>query len=127
MAISTPPIIEVERELRGRAARDKRRTSSDQAPRCRFRPGLQIIRDTINANWAVDVLDPAFALVFKAQVGVTKQLVADTPGHVDLAGLGQSFQPGCDIDAVAVNIPFIDDHIAGVNADAELYSPVGFS
>jgi hypothetical protein len=52
-------------------------------------------------------------------------LITDTTRHIDLARFSQTFESGGDIDAVSVNISFIDDHITGVNADAELDSPIG--
>ena len=50
-------------------------------------------------------------------------LAADLPlrvvGNADAAGLGDAFQPGGDVDAVAENIVVIDDDVADVDADAE--------
>ena len=48
------------------------------------------------------------------------QLFAD--GRCDRypAGFGQPFEPGSNIDAVAVNVIFLDDNIARIDADAQL-------
>jgi hypothetical protein len=37
----------------------------------------------------------------------------------DGAGCGQPLQPRCDIDAVAVNVAAIGDHVAEIDADAK--------
>src|SRR5712692_7457139 len=66
-----------------------------------------------------------FAAVIKRQVRGAAQLVIDALGHIDLAGAGERFEPGRDIDAVAVDIAGIDDHVAGVDADAQLDPAVG--
>ena len=91
--------------------------SAAAAPR---RPNFVIMRDAISADGLVDILDAVFALVLKAEVGVAQQLVAHAACHVDLAGLGQTFEARRDIDAVAVNIALVDDDVAGIDADAQL-------
>jgi len=50
-------------------------------------------------------------------------LAADLPvrvvGDADAAGLGELFETGSDVDAVAENIVLVDHDVAEVNADAE--------
>ena len=40
-------------------------------------------------------------------------------GNADAAGVGDAFQPGRDIDAVAKNVVVVDDDVADMDADAE--------
>jgi len=53
------------------------------------------------------------------------QLITDAPGDIDLPGSAQPFQPGSNIDAVAVNILIVGNHIPAlcqceaVNGDRE--------
>ncbi len=75
--------------------------------------------DPINVNWRLDVLDPAFAAVLEQKAGLTFELVADSAGDVNLARLREPFQASGDVDAVAVNVVIIGDHIAGIDADAQ--------
>jgi hypothetical protein len=49
------------------------------------------------------------------------QLIADTPRDVYLTRFREAFETSRDIDAVAVNVAIIADHIAGIDADAEPY------
>jgi hypothetical protein len=41
-------------------------------------------------------------------------------GDADAAGLGQTFKPGGDVDAVAKGVVTVDDDIADVDADPKL-------
>src|SRR6266581_7920555 len=47
------------------------------------------------------------------------ELVADGPSDVYFAGFGEPFQAGGDVDAVAVYVAIIGDHITGIDADAQ--------
>ena len=38
------------------------------------------------------------------------------------AGLGQAFEPRCDVDPVAVDVVLVDDDVAEIDADAEPYA-----
>src|SRR6516225_7807112 len=77
-------------------------------------------RDAIDPNWAVNILDPSISRVFEKKTRMPAQLFAD--GRCDRypAGFGQPFEPGSNIDAVAVNVIFLDDNIARIDADAQL-------
>jgi hypothetical protein len=95
---------------------------SRKAVQGRFRCGPLVRGDPKHADRPVDIFDPMFPLILKRYVGVAAKLIANTARHVDLPRLGQSFEASGNIDAVAVNISFVDDHVAGVDADAQLYS-----
>jgi hypothetical protein len=49
------------------------------------------------------------------------ELVAHAPGDVGFPGFREAFQTSRDIDAIAVYVAIIGDHIAGIDADAESY------
>ena len=46
-------------------------------------------------------------------------MVAHGGRHADPARFGQSLQSGSDVHPVAVDVPFLDDHIAEIYADTE--------
>ena len=46
-------------------------------------------------------------------------LVVDLAGNADAAGLGDPFQPCCNVDAVAKNIVVVEDDVTDMNADAK--------
>lgn len=75
----------------------------------------------INPNWPFDIFDPPLASVFEGEVGITEQLIPHPARHINLSRLRQTFEPRGDIDAVSVNVAFVDDHVAGVDADAQLH------
>jgi len=77
-------------------------------------------RDAIDPNWAVNILDPSISRVFEKKTGMPTQLFAD--GRCDRypTGFCQPFEPGSNIDAVAVNVIFLNDNITRIDADAQL-------
>ena len=77
-------------------------------------------RNAINPNWAVNILDPSFTRVFEQETGMPAQLFADGRGDRYPAGFGQPFEPGSNIDAIAVNVIVLDDNIARIDADTQL-------
>src|SRR6516165_12194090 len=52
------------------------------------------------------------------------ELVANSSGDVDFTRFCEPFQARGDIDAVAVDIVIIGDHIAGIDADAKPYPAI---
>jgi len=80
---------------------------------------LLLADDTINSDWAVNVLDPPFSQTLETKTGMPQQLLAHGLGNIYPAWFRQSLEPGRDIYAVAVNIVFIDDDIARINPDAQ--------
>jgi len=77
-------------------------------------------RDAIDPNWAVNILDPSISRVFEKKTGMPTQLFAD--GRCDRypTGFCQPFEPGSNIDAVAINVIFLNDNITRIDADAQL-------
>jgi hypothetical protein len=51
-------------------------------------------------------------------------LVADHVAHAHAARFGNSFEPRCHVDPVAVNVPAINDDVSDVYADAKFDLPV---
>ena len=66
-----------------------------------------------------DVLERELAQVLEAEVELAADLVVHLAGDADTAWLGQAFQPGGDVDPVAVDVLALDDHVADVDADPE--------
>ena len=58
--------------------------------------------------------------VLEGRVELAAHLPVGVVGYADAAGLGDTFEPGGNVDAVAVNIAVLDDDVADMNADAEL-------
>ena len=48
----------------------------------------------------------------------------DGVGDENPAGVGQGFEPRGDIDAVAIEVVALDDHVAEIDADAEFDAAV---
>jgi hypothetical protein len=67
-----------------------------------------------------DILDPLLARVGERDVEAAVHLVAHGLRHADAAGRSKRLQPGRDVDAVAEDVVAFGDHVAEVDADAEL-------
>ncbi len=80
--------------------------------------------DPKDADRTGDVLDALVAEILERDV---LQPVADLIAHrardADAARLGEHFEARRDVDAVAKDVVFLDDHVAQIDADAELYPP----
>src|SRR5215469_18865040 len=93
--------------------------------RGRVREGARLgQRDAVDAHRSRYVFDLLFAEILKAEIEYVAHLVAHDAADADAAGLGQCFQPRGDIDAVAINVLFVDDDVAKIDADAELDMPL---
>ena len=62
--------------------------------------------------------------VLEHEVELVADIFAHRARHRDPAGLGDAFDPRRDIDPVAENVVALDDHVAEIDADAELDPPV---
>ena len=56
----------------------------------------------------------------EGELELAADVVVDRPRDQDAARLGELLQAGGDVDAVAVDVLAVDDHVAEVDADAEL-------
>ena len=59
------------------------------------------------------------------EVELAADVVVDRPRDQDAARLGKLLQARGDVDAVAVDVLAVDDHVAEVDADAELEPVLG--
>ena len=66
-----------------------------------------------------DVLDFLFAQVLELHLQLAANLAVDIARDADAAGLGERLEPRRQIDAVAIEIAALDDHIAEIDADAQ--------
>src|SRR5437868_11919704 len=66
-----------------------------------------------------DVLDRLLALVEEFDLQLVADMVAHRRRAGDAARCGKAFEPGGDIDAVAIDVIALDDHIPDMEADAE--------
>ena len=66
-----------------------------------------------------DVLDPLPTHRGESELKPLVQLLAHLARDADPARLGQAFEAGGDVDAVAVDVLALDDHVAQVHADPE--------
>ena len=64
----------------------------------------------------------AHFLEFEVEPGA--DLAVDVVGDADAAGLGQAFEPGRDVDPVAVDVVALDDHVAPIESDAKGHAAV---
>src|SRR5262245_54646195 len=65
------------------------------------------------------VLDGLFALVDELDFELVADLVTHHRRTGNAAGLRQRFEPGRQVDAIAVEIVAIDDDVADIDADTE--------
>jgi hypothetical protein len=65
-----------------------------------------------------NVLDPLLAQILKDKGQPVAHVVMDRIGDEHPAGIGQGFDPCCDVDAVTVEVVALDDHVAEIDADA---------
>jgi hypothetical protein len=72
-----------------------------------------------------DILEFLLTAILERGVELAAHLPVGIVGYADAAGLGDTFEPGGNVDAVAVNIAFFDDDVANMNADAELSCGTG--
>jgi hypothetical protein len=59
------------------------------------------------------------AAILERDVELATHVPIGIVGYADAAGLGDTFEPRRNVDAVAVNITFLDDDVANMNADSE--------
>ena len=91
--------------------------------RGRVREGAFSAR-TVDPHWARDVLQRLFAHILERKVEAARRILLNTRRYTDAARLGQAFEAGRDIDAIAEDVALFDDDIALVDADAELDAAV---
>ena len=71
-----------------------------------------------------DVLDGLLPARLDFDRDLVAHLVRSTARYVNAAGVRQRLDPGGDIHAVAIDVVAIDDDVADIDADPELYPTV---
>ena len=91
--------------------------------------GLVRYVQSVDAH-GLDVLEALFAGIDEVGRDLALNLPPGVLGNRDAAGLGDAFDPRCDIDAVSKNIVTLDNNIANIDTDAEpngiRFGPTGF-
>jgi hypothetical protein len=67
-----------------------------------------------------DVLDLLLAQILKEEGQPVAHVIMNRIGDEHPAGIGQGFDARGDVDAVAINVVVFDDHVAEIDADAQL-------
>ena len=65
-----------------------------------------------------------FAQVLEPGLDLAAGLAHHVFRDADAAGIGQSFQSGCHVDAVAIEIVALDHYVAKIDADAQFKTVV---
>jgi len=71
-----------------------------------------------------DVLDLLLAQILKDKGQPVAHLIVDRIGDEHSAGIGERLDPRSDVDAVAIEVVALDDHVAEIDADAQFDAAV---
>ena len=74
-------------------------------------------------HWPGDVLDLLLAHVLKREIELVPHLLVRRRADADPARLGQRFEPGGNIDAVAEDVAILDDDVTDIDAHAKFDPP----
>ena len=77
------------------------------------------VTNPIDAQWAGDVLDLLPAQILEEEGQPVARVLVDRIGDEHAARIGEGFDPCRDVDAVAIKVVALDDHIAEIDADAQ--------
>jgi hypothetical protein len=99
--------------------RDGWRTRSGGRYACRGRAGYAFKAQRIDANRPRDVLDALLPHVLEGVREPVADMVADGARDADAARRRQPFQPHRDVDALAVDVVAVGDHVAEIDPDAK--------
>ena len=72
-----------------------------------------------DADRPVDILDGDVAGILELHGYPIADAFVDDGRNADPAGLGQRLEAGGDVDAIAVDIVTLDDHISEIDADPQ--------
>src|SRR5580700_11206105 len=70
-------------------------------------------------QWSGNVLDAQMAKILERVWQFIPYLFVDSLGNADAVRLRQPLQPGRDVDAVAIDVLGLGDHVAEIDADAQ--------
>ena len=71
-------------------------------------------------NRSIDVFDLDSAAILESAINAIADAFVNDRGDAYAARVGERLQPRRDIDAVAINIVSVNDHVAEIDADAKL-------
>jgi len=74
----------------------------------------------IDPHWPGNVLDLLLAQILKDKGQPVAHVVMDRVGDKYTAGIGQGFDTCGDVNAVAIEVVALDDHVTESDADAQL-------
>src|SRR5271170_6958975 len=77
------------------------------------------IANAIDPHRTGNVLDLLFAQILKDKGQPVADVVMNRIGDEHPAGIGQGFDPCGDVDAVAIEVVALDDHVAEIDPDAQ--------
>ena len=78
--------------------------------------------DPKDADRSSDVLDDLVTEILESDlVQSVTDLITDRARDTDAARFGERFEARRHVDAIAKNVVFLNDHVAQIDADAELY------
>src|SRR5262245_19932887 len=81
--------------------------------------------DPIDAYRPGDVFDALLAEIVESKAQPVAYLLVHRARDQYRSRLGQGFEPRRDINAITVEVLAVDDHVAEIDADAELDAHVG--
>jgi len=80
---------------------------------------------TVGPDRPCDVLELLLAEVLEDKVELACGVLLHPRRDADAARIGQSFEPGRDIDAIAKDVAILDDDVTHIDANAKLDAVVG--
>src|SRR5207244_10295253 len=75
--------------------------------------------DCVGAHRTRDILELLLTEIAEVEVELARSILPHPGRDTDAARLGQAFEAGRDVDAVAEDVAVLDDDVALVDADAE--------
>ena len=81
-------------------------------------------RDPVDPHRPGNIFDLLLAQILKDKGQPVAHLIMNRIGDEHSAGIGQSLDPRRDVDAVAIEVVALDDHIAEIDADAHFDAAV---
>jgi hypothetical protein len=79
----------------------------------------------IDAQRPGDIFEVLLADVFELGIELPADLAVGVFRDADAAGLGNAFEPGRDIDAIADDVVALREHVAKMDADAQIHPAIG--
>jgi hypothetical protein len=129
MISSTMPVGEifllwVAAHVRERQDCDRWFVGERQRLQLRFSLDFPLHRNAIDAHRTGDVLDLLLAEIVEGEVEAVAHLLVRRGAEADPARLGQRFEPGGNVDAVAEDVAVLDDDVADIDAHAKFDAPL---